>query len=93
MLRGMWDLPGPGLEPVSSALAGGFLTTAPPGKCLQIYYFRTLTKSTQTKTFSRLYSGYYSGSIPSMEKEKTTVKVFFSQHHPTVKRQCYEEGS
>ena len=28
----MWDLPGPGLEPVSTALAGGFLTTAPPGK-------------------------------------------------------------
>ena len=28
----MWDLPGPGLEPVSSALAGGFSTTAPPGK-------------------------------------------------------------
>ena len=28
----MWDLPGPGLEPVSPALAGGFLTAAPPGK-------------------------------------------------------------
>ena len=32
LLRGMWDPPGPGLEPVSPALAGGFLTTAPPGK-------------------------------------------------------------
>ena len=32
LLLGMWDLPGPGLEPVSPALAGGFLTTAPPGK-------------------------------------------------------------
>ena len=28
----MWDLPGPGLEPLSPALAGGFLITAPPGK-------------------------------------------------------------
>ena len=28
----MWDLPGPGIEPVSPALAGGFLTTAPPRK-------------------------------------------------------------
>ena len=28
----MWNLPGPGLEPVSPALAGGFLTTALPGK-------------------------------------------------------------
>ena len=31
-LRGMWDLPRLGLEPVSPALAGGFSTTAPPGK-------------------------------------------------------------
>ena len=31
-LRGMWDLPGPGVEPVSPALAGRFSTTAPPGK-------------------------------------------------------------
>ena len=29
---GMWDLPRPGLEPVSPALAGRFSTTAPPGK-------------------------------------------------------------
>ena len=32
LLHGMWDLPRPGLEPVSSALAGRFSTTAPPGK-------------------------------------------------------------
>ena len=31
-LRDMWNLPRPGLEPVSPALAGGFSTTAPPGK-------------------------------------------------------------
>ena len=34
LLRGMWDLPRPGLEPVSPALAGRFSTTAPPGKPL-----------------------------------------------------------
>ena len=32
LLRSMWDLPRPGLEPVSPALAGRFSTTAPPGK-------------------------------------------------------------
>ena len=32
LLRGMWDSPRPGLEPVSPALAGRFSTTAPPGK-------------------------------------------------------------
>ena len=28
----MWDLPEPGIEAVSTALAGGFLATGPPGK-------------------------------------------------------------
>ena len=32
LLRGMWDLPRPGLEHVSPALAGRFSTTAPPEK-------------------------------------------------------------
>ena len=31
-LRGMWDPPRPGREPVSPALAGRLSTTAPPGK-------------------------------------------------------------
>ena len=33
----MWDLPGPGLKPVSPAMAGGFLNTAPPGKSTILY--------------------------------------------------------
>ena len=41
LLFGMWDLPRPGLEPVSPALAGRPSTTAPPGKpCLSL--LRTL---------------------------------------------------
>ena len=32
LLQGMWNLPGPGIKPVSPALAGGFFTTEPPGK-------------------------------------------------------------
>ena len=32
LLCGMWDLPRPGLEPASPALAGRLSTTAPPGK-------------------------------------------------------------
>ena len=34
----MWDLPRPGLEPVSPALAGRLSTTAPPGKPLVGYF-------------------------------------------------------
>ena len=35
LLRGLWNLPRAGIEPVSPALAGGFLTTGSPGKSLQ----------------------------------------------------------
>ena len=42
-LRGMWDLPGPGIEPVLLVLQGGFLTTGPPVKppefCFVLNYF------------------------------------------------------
>ena len=33
----MWDVPRPGLEPMSPALVGGFLTTALPGKAQECY--------------------------------------------------------
>ncbi len=41
LLRGMWDLPRPGLEPVSPALAGRFSTTVPPGKALFLVFLGT----------------------------------------------------
>ena len=44
LLRGMWDPPGPGLEPVSPALAGRPLTTAPPGKSPAWCYLKTIVK-------------------------------------------------
>ena len=34
--RGTWDLPQSGIEPVSPALGGGFLTTGPPGKSQEL---------------------------------------------------------
>ena len=45
----MWDLPRPGLEPVSPALAGGFLTTVPPGKSLKrfLMYLQSYTYNHQ----------------------------------------------
>ena len=44
LLRGMWDLPQPGIEPMSLELAGRFLTTVPPGKSLlySILYYVTI---------------------------------------------------
>ena len=34
---GIWDLLRPGIEPVFPVLAGGFLTTGPPGKPLDFF--------------------------------------------------------
>ena len=38
LLRGMWDLPRPGLKPVCPALAGRLSIIAPPGKPLHDFF-------------------------------------------------------
>ena len=49
-LRGMWDPPRPGLEPMSPALAGRLPTTAPPGKpCDCYFYFAFSTPTSRRK--------------------------------------------
>ena len=42
LLCGMWDLPRPGLEPVSPALAGRFSIAAPPGKPFKYFLLQRL---------------------------------------------------
>ena len=42
LLRGMRDLPRPGLEPMSPASAGRLSTTAPPGKPRRSFYRQNL---------------------------------------------------
>ena len=44
----MWDLPWPGLEPVSPALASGFLSTAPPGKSLNVHCKKPLSSDSNS---------------------------------------------
>ena len=54
LLRGMWDLPRPGLEPVSPALAGRFLTTAPPGKPFLLFLSKDYSSLTRYPSFGQL---------------------------------------
>ena len=63
-LRGMWDLPRPGLEPVCPALAGRFSTTAPPGKPTAIIIWKQ-------KIFNRIWSSWR--PLGSGYKEKDTI--------------------
>ena len=44
LLRGMWEIPRPGLEPVSPALVGRLSTTAPPGKPKSLVLKAALSK-------------------------------------------------
>ena len=46
LLSSMWDLPGPGMEPKSPALADRFFTTEPPGKPLHQSFLRNYFKPT-----------------------------------------------
>ena len=55
LLRGMWDPPRPGLEPVSPALAGRFSTTAPRGKPPESLFLEHLL---------RKFYNYKSSSVP-----------------------------
>ena len=52
LLCGMWDLPGPGLEPASPALASRFLTTAPPEKPCPYFIIEEI--EAQRETSARL---------------------------------------
>ena len=54
LLQGMWGLPRWGLKSVSPALAGGFFTTEPPGKPLQVLsclIFKTRTLNNLPKNY------------------------------------------
>ena len=51
LLRGMWDLPRPGLEPMSPALAGRLSTTAPPGKPPTFFFLHILTNTCSCLSF------------------------------------------
>ena len=65
-LCGMWDLPRPGLEPVSPALAGRFSTTAPPGKPQVTFKnpSRDFFKSKSSPQYSKIPMAMYPWTVP-----------------------------
>ena len=52
--HGMWNHPGPGIKPISPALAGGFLSTVPPGKYPQVSSLTKLHPRGESQTSRRL---------------------------------------
>ena len=70
LLCGMWDLPGPGIEPVSPTLAGRFLTTVPPGKP-GLFVFLILNFSKE----DRWPTNNITSHLKELEEEKIKPKV------------------
>ena len=62
LLRGMWDPPRPGLEPVSPALAVRLSTTAPPGKPCLYFLLDADLRTTAQKEGERPAKGCQPGS-------------------------------
>ena len=58
----MWDLHGPGIEPVSPALAGSFFTTEPPGKFR--YDYVLISDSQQIQFYKELLLLCVFGAVP-----------------------------
>ena len=76
--RDMWDLPGPGIELVSTALTGGFLSTGPPEKpsskncwseCNWYNHFESLF-------FSIFWRWIYTLEIPILSKYPTEMCAY-----------------
>ena len=99
LLRGMWDLPRPGLEPVSPALAGRFSTTAPPGKPYNSQLFNNLG-------ICCFYAQQYDMTLTSFERalslaenEEEVAEVWHNLGHVAVGigdtnlvHQCFRKG-
>ena len=72
--RGMWNLPRPGIEPMSPALAGRFLSTGAPENSLSPLYYRVFT--------TVLWKTYYLSDFPDEEPEAWRVAYLRSQNQP-----------
>ena len=57
LLHNMWDLPSSGIEPVSPALTGRFLTTGPPGKS-KLLYFLTQHENKRRVKATLIYASF-----------------------------------
>ena len=78
LLRGVWDLPTPGMEQVSSALAGRFFTTEPPGKpeasVLNDKTFSSVQQLSRARLFATPWTAAHQASL-SITNSQSLLKL------------------
>ena len=84
LLRSMWDLPRPGLEPVSPALAGRFSTTAPPGKPYSVFK-KVLFLLLFNKSFNEILSFVWKRFVLSCSDTECPLDIFSFSNEETRK--------
>ena len=77
LLRGIWDLPGPGLETVSPAMAGRFLTTASSGKSRKLSFIKKVILPKRDKKYQPPYQFFPQGYIYCSYTDSTVKSLFF----------------
>ena len=90
----MWDLPRPGIEPVPPALAGGFLTTGPPGRSPSLS-----SKGNSSPIMGTLLSWPHPNLITSQRPSNTftwrsraSASEFGGTHKHSVHKSLWELG-
>ena len=90
LLRGMWDPPRPGLEPVFPALAGRLSTTAPPGKPSCHFFKRCIGSPSHSKQTRKIIKEIQIGkeevklSLCADDMIPTLVQIL-KMHQETIK--------
>ena len=79
LLRGTWDLPGPGHEPVSPASAGGLSTTTPPGKPQEV---RLICIQQFSPIREGLKAGEFNKSTSFLLNSLRALMAFFFEEGP-----------
>ena len=74
LLCSMWDLPRPGREPVSPALAGRLSTTAPPGKPHNFFLTEKISRTSLVVQWLRIHLPVQGTQVLSLVWEDPTCR-------------------
>ena len=72
----MWNLPRPGIKPIFPALAGKFLSTVPPGKSRNFFFFVTIF----TWNFTCFFISVNINLSPYMASWRHCVRFWVCRH-------------